>query len=232
MSEWISEKLATDDINSGNQFGTASNTWTLEEINAFICGILYAQQNADDAKEIASGAGETSASAESLATAAKELAESAVATATSAKSSAESAVTKSEEAVTKADSAIEIAGSANTKSTLAVETAESANEKASDALSKVENFSAEAVENGGEISAEVETLEDGNLKLVLYNAKGDTGEKGDKGDGSIPIYNELGENTDGAINQKVVTENINQINETLATAILETDQINISGGEA
>lgn len=232
MSEWISKKLATNEINGGNEFSTESNVWTLEEINAFICGILYAQQNADEAKEISSGAGVTSASAESLATAAKKLAESAVETANSAKSSAESAITKSVEAVAKAGSAIEIAGTANTKSTTAVETAESANEKASDALSKIENFSAETMENGGEISAEVETLEDGNLKLVLYNAKGDTGAKGDKGDGSIPIYNDLGENTDGAINQKVVSEKFTGVDAVLENTLLVTDEINISGGEA
>ena len=181
MNEWIGKLLIASSINGGKQFTVKGNAWTLEEVNAFIEGILYADTHADEAK--------------ALAELAKTLADNAV------QSGAESNA-KADSAVITANESKEQSQQAKDNSTQAVTTANQAKTTANVSLEKVEGITAESVEDGNEMYAEVITQADGSLKLVIHNAKGE------KGDGVIPIYTELGNNIDGAINQKVVTEEL------------------------
>ncbi|MEG1519695.1 MAG: hypothetical protein RR458_01785, partial [Clostridia bacterium] len=73
------------------------------------------------------------------------------------------------------------------------------------ALGKITNLTAEEIENGGAISANVVTLPDGNLKLQLKNTKGEKGEPG----GTALVKQELGQSVADVMSQKVVTDNLN-----------------------
>ena len=69
----------------------------------------------------------------------------------------------------------------------------------------------------------METLPDGNLKIVFKNTKG---KQGDKGDGAIPIYQTLGQNADGAVSQKVVTDELTKIDNEIGDIGIVLDGIN------
>ncbi len=182
MSEkWTPTFLEVEDINGGNKYD--EGMITVEDYNKVIEGVQKANLDSRIAEE-------HSAEALVKATSAEENSNDAVQTAMQANKTAQTAQENSNTAIATSNEA--------------KETATNAVEVSDDALEKITGLTAESIQDGGLMYAEVVTNADGSIKLVLYNIKGD------KGDGAIPIYKTLGNNEDGAITQKLVTEELAQ----------------------
>lgn len=211
MSEWIPKKLEQADVNKGEKY--LEGVITVEDFNGVIEGVMQANIDSENAENV-------SQQANTLSSLANQTADNALTVANESKSQSEIAENnfiqaietsnlaneKANQAETKADNAVITANGANDISNAADAKADNAINVSSEALNKVKSITAEAIENGETLSIDVITLDDGNLKLLLKNVKGekgDTGESGPKGDtgekgnkGDTGLQGERGEKGD------------------------------------